>query len=207
MAETYDSVRDTYERRIREIRDNRDLSDEGRRRQMAQAKVDADKRFKALRADEHTAREQRRDNAMRRLFGRTQNENTLEYRDALARADQIKNPADAASLLRVARLSGDDSLQRAVAMKALDGSRGTLGGQSNAWADVVDDWASSDEHRQEALHELSNIDAVGVNRQARLQQRLLDSVSKRAMKPAELEGHNVEHLAYQADEHDASETA
>ncbi len=61
----------------------------------------------------------------------------VSYRDALDRADRLDTPAEAVALLRRARLTGDELLARAVAVRAAD-----LVARSAAWGEVLDEWAA-----------------------------------------------------------------
>jgi hypothetical protein len=118
----------------------------------------------------------------------------IGYRDALDRASALTSPEQAAQLMTQARMVGDEPLGRAVAMQALDKamSCGLVGGQ--AWAEIVNDWASTQPaHVDEALTELGSLhDApAGIAR----------SMAYSLATPSELDGRNITTLAAAADRH------
>jgi hypothetical protein len=199
-----DEIRQTYNTRIEELRGRKDLSEEGRRRQMAKAKLEADAKFRAIREKESTDRDARRDSLVKRLFGSeasvSDGAQLLAVRDALNRADDAKSPADARKLLRLARMSGDETLARATAARAYQGIRGSLGGARESWGAVLNEFAAGDPVTLERVGELLEIDAVGESRGRVLTQQLLGQMRAHATTPPELKSaDNIDGLAQDAD--------
>lgn len=99
----------------------------------------------------------RRDNPLRMLTpAATGAAETMSWRDALDRAEQITNPSEAIGLLRLADYSGDPDLGRAVAIRAAEESRRATPA-ALAWRAVLATWADRD-HDGAAL--LVDLDAL-----------------------------------------------
>lgn len=145
-----------------DINNRRDLSADGRKRQLARLQVDAKRELRALREQAAAANAARRDQIMDRLFRNPDSYDSsavISYRDALERADRVNNPTEAASLLKLAQRTGDAALARAVAAKALDAAMSDRNG-GDGWVNVVNAWGAEDNGRDELLTELSEITAV-----------------------------------------------
>ena len=189
--------------RVADVRSRKDLSGEGRRRQIAKAKDEADKAMRKLRVENEAARQQREETLLRRLFGNTAARDAtsvVSFRDAQDRAERLVKPDEAAELLARARRSGDNLLARAVGMRALDQARSALPGASVEWATVLDRWAQDEPPAvDEALTELGAIHQANSS-----PNRAMESTTYTIATPAELRGHNVTLLARQADKDDAA---
>ncbi len=89
-----------------------------------------------------------RDELLRRLFDAPAPHDAaaiISYRDAADRAERLTDPDEAIELLRRARMTGDDLLAKAIAVRAA--GRAAL---SVAWGAVIYEWADG---------ELARIDA------------------------------------------------
>lgn len=142
------------------INDSGDLSDTGRRRQLAAAYTRARTEMDKVKRDLTASRRARRDQLQRELFGavRTDPTSIVSHRDALDRADRIKSPEEAHSLLARARLSGDEALAQAAALRALDCARsGGVMGHAK-WGPVLDAWAAGDPRKDALLTELGEVE-------------------------------------------------
>jgi hypothetical protein len=141
---------------VQQVQERRDLSAEGRKRQLARVHTQFSAEMDQVRAAANEATEQRRNEIVRGLFGNPSpgdSTSVISYRDALDRADRVKTPEEAARLLRRAQQTGDTTLARAVAAKALDAAMGP--DANGAWAGVVNTWGAEDAGRDELLTELS----------------------------------------------------
>lgn len=197
-------IRDRYNARVADIRGRRDLSDDGRRRQLAAAKVDAGEKLKAIRQQVATNDATRRDQLVRSLFGQSVHggADALSVRDALTRADQLKGPDEAAALLRLARVSGDTVLARAVGARAYEGVRSTFGRGREQWGRVLDDWTGGREDTAADVDGLMELDGIGVRGSADLTARFMANLATSVARPAELSGvANLDGLARDADAH------
>ena len=187
--------------RVADLRRRRDLSDEGRRRQIAKAKEDADNAMRKLRVENEAARQRREETLLRQLFGNAAARDAtsvVSFRDAQDRAEHLTKADEAAELLARARRSGDNLLAKAVGMRALNQAR--LPGANTGWATVLDHWAQDEAPSvDEALSELG-----ALHRAHSAPSRLMESATFTVATPAELRGHNVALLARQADKDDAA---
>lgn len=199
-----DRVRRAYNERIADIRSRNDLSDDGRRRQLAAAKVETDQKMRLLRERQEQAVTERRNTLVRQLFGRpgtVDGAAALSVRDALTRVEQIHKPEDAESLLRLARTSGDPVLAQALAARSYELIRNatmTPAGRER-WGQVLAEWADGDPDTDQALAELLDIDHIGRSRSQTLTSMMIDRMRTSAHTPTELARANVTELARQAD--------
>ncbi len=119
-----------------DLRARKDLSEEGRRRQIAKARTDADAAMREIAKADQADREKRYASLIRQIFQNPKSYDStavVSYRDAQDRAAALKNAEEATALLSRARFTGDRLLAQAVAMRALDGAmRDTLG--NTGWA-------------------------------------------------------------------------
>lgn len=196
-----EQVQRRYHGRVTELRQRRDLSDDGRRRQMAKAKQAADKEMSQIRQQEVTDRDAREQELTRRLFGGTARDaaSATSRRDAEDRAQRLSRPQDALDLLGRARMSGDVQLAKAVAQHALGRVKALPA--ATAWAGVLDEWSVDEAPSvDEALTELGEL-----HRARSGPARFAGAVSYTLPPPAELGGHSIEQLARAAD-HGPDET-
>jgi hypothetical protein len=195
-----DTPMDRLHRRLQaevdEIRARKDLSDDGRRRQLAKVTDRAQREMRALSRQAAEDAERRKAELLATIFGTPSRDATaiVSYRDAMDRAGQLKTPEEATQLLAQARMVGDEPLGRAVAMRVLDQAmnRGLIGGQ--AWAELLNEWAATQPpHVDQALTELSAlVDAPG---------GIARSLAYSLATPSELDGQDLVSLAVAADRH------
>jgi hypothetical protein len=200
-----DNTRRAYDQRVADLRSRRDLSKEGLARQLAAAKIDADRTLKKLRQQQRDEVDGRRERLTRTLFGSNEisdGSRLLAQRDALAQADGLNTPEDAGKMLRVARLSGDVLLARAVGARAYDMIRSSVSGRREAWGNVVSQWAGDDQDIRTSVDELLEIDGIGPSRGKALTERFLNSMRATAARPIELkDAPDLHRLAAEADQH------
>jgi hypothetical protein len=153
------AIRATQAAKVADITNRRDLSDDGKRRQLARVHAKARDDMKNLRAKAAAAADQRRHTIMTELFGSSTSDSAavMSYRSALSEAEKLTNPAQAAELLQRARITRDPSLARAVAAKALNEALSPTA--AAGWTEVLNEWGSETQQRDDLLTELSGLDA------------------------------------------------
>jgi hypothetical protein len=163
MADTYTdraaAVRATQAAKAAGIANRRDLSDDGRKRQLAKIHADAKTAMRKIREEAAADADNRRNQILRELFGDPESYDSgsvMAYRDALDRAEQVKSAQEAQQLLQRARTTGDTKLARAVAAKALNQAMSPTAG--DGWVQVVNDWGGESQHRDKLLTELSGLE-------------------------------------------------
>ncbi len=103
-------------------------------REMAKATVDARKMADQVKTEVVTARQQRRNEVVRHLFGIAPGDGgILTMRDAADRANKIETPAAAGTALRQAQLAGDHSMAKAIARHAV----------TNSWTGIVSEYVDA----------------------------------------------------------------
>jgi hypothetical protein len=198
-----EKIQDRLRARVADIRARKDLSEDGRQRQLAKAKTDADTEMRKVRAADEAARVQREEQLLRRLFGNASARDaasTVSYRDAMDRAEGLATPDEAFELLARARRSGDDLLARAVGMRALDQARTALPARGVAWSAVLDRWAQDEPPDIDRIL----IELGALHRASSSPSRLVASVAHTVPTPPELRGQNIPALARQADKDDSA---
>src|SRR5947209_3913614 len=115
-ADEAERLRKTYAARLEALRNRRDLSDEGRRRQMAKLKTETSDALRTLATQDNEATETRKRRLLDRAFGTTvvPASQAVAQRDALDRAAKIKTAKEAADALALAKFTGDHQLAKAI---------------------------------------------------------------------------------------------
>lgn len=157
-------IQERYNEDVARVRENPDLSDEGRQRQLADlyagAKVKVAKHITAER--EMVAR--RRTELERELFGARKSPMqdagsfAISARDASDRAAQIKTADEALDLLRRAETNGDDVLARAVARVSAERMYSGIRLEDAKWEGILNDYVGSRPHLQATVEELGEIE-------------------------------------------------
>lgn len=113
-------IRADYEARLTEIEESTAFTEAGRKAEAAAAYLDAQEQIKAHADKVNAGIDTARNTAERRLFGpgAADPATILAHRDALERADKLGSAKAAAAALHRARFSGDDSMVRAITMRA-----------------------------------------------------------------------------------------
>jgi hypothetical protein len=127
-------------------RNNTTLSPEGRTRAIAQAWGELKSTLDAIRASIENATNNRRDQLAKQIYGLPSAADSLSYRDALDRVNQIPagDTRQALTLLEQARVSGDDLLTRAVLSRSY----------ADGWANVIDTYTTANPQTESAAEEL-----------------------------------------------------
>jgi hypothetical protein len=144
------AVRDAFAATLTTIRNDTELSDEGKRRRIARAWLDTSDKLRRLRDDHTSADEQRRAALEKRVFGTGGDPGAaVAYRDAVGRAEAVTSEKEATRLLERANRIGDTQLARAVALIASERS------YLNVWVDYRDSLGATDARAFTELTELN----------------------------------------------------
>lgn len=194
---TPEQIRNEYAAKLAGIRSRNDLSDDGRRRQLAKARVAAETAMREARKKRGADIASREESLLRALFGNTNARDAtsvVSFRDAQDRAARLKKPDEAQDLLTRARRSGDVLLARAIGMHAWEQVASRPAGM-NAWGAVLDAWAQDEPPAADAaLTELGEL-----HREMSGGARIMAGVQHSLEHPHELRGWNVHSLARDAD--------
>ncbi|TFB92778.1 hypothetical protein [Cryobacterium sp. HLT2-28] len=155
-TDTNSNLRTLAEQHMASIRNNRDLSNEAKLRQLARAYLDLKDGLNGLETGLDKTAADRRAVLERRLFGipNTADANSMiSYRDALDRASQIqtRDETTALAMLNKARTAGDDLLVRAVLATAFE----------REWVDVINEFAAKNPALDKDVTELWTIQQKG----------------------------------------------
>lgn len=139
---------------LESIRNDKKLTPEGKRQQIAAVYLQTKKQLESLKADEAQKRSAQIESPRRTLFGTTgasDAQTAISYRDAQERVGAlgIGDEDKAAKLLDQAMLSGDEVLVKAVIQRALDAQ----------WADVANKYIDKHPYYGAKLEELWNLDS------------------------------------------------
>lgn len=140
--EAAERIRKQYLEEVATLRADKDLSDEGRQRRLADAYVRTKTELQKHAAAEREELTNRKAQLEQRFY-RTSGSHfgdaatrAISVRDASDRAAQIKTPQEAMDLLRRAESNGDEVLTRAVVRVALDRPASGIQKTDDAWDDV-----------------------------------------------------------------------
>lgn len=155
-----------YSEQLQQIREARDLSDEGRRRQLAAAYASTRKQLDSLRKQEQERVAKRAGELEWQVFGpvRTASgtaSDAISVRDAQDRAARISKPAEARELLRRAEQNNDEVLARAIAQTALDrGRQAAIKQEVDAWDETLGAFYDARPHLSGVLQEQSELERL-----------------------------------------------
>jgi hypothetical protein len=199
-GEQADQIRRQHNARLEALRSRKDLSDEGRDRQIAKLKVETRDARRRLTKAKTDAIEQRKRRVEHQVFGTTGTlpSQITAQRNAMDRAAKIKTAAEADHELELARFTGDHGLAKAIAMRTYyDFVTGADPTFASEWINVLNKWAQDEPPSiDEALTELS-----GIHREQSTFARLARGMQAYVGDPVELRGKNVDRLAAEADGH------
>ena len=176
-----------FDRRVKAIRADPNLSAHGKRRAMAverHAAVTDIENIKAAAAQAYTARKQELE---RRMFGVHDHKGDVSalvsYRDAQDRVAEIKNGAEAQLMMRRAIRNGDTLLARALFDRGWEQSGDRIMG--SGWGEVVKAYvADVRPDLAESVNELGHLQHIGADRT----RRLTDAMETGVHMPPEMEG-------------------
>lgn len=142
-----------YSQRLEGIRGDKHLSEDGRRRELAQVFLRARDELRRLREEEAASLASRRRSIERSLFGfgsARGDAAMLSFRDAQQRVADIKSPRQALALLEGAERSGDHVLAQAIAAHAW----------GRSWRTVLDAYAAERPGVIDQFHALDEIERL-----------------------------------------------
>jgi hypothetical protein len=165
---------------IQTIRENGDLTPEGKTKQLASAYLRAEQKMNGVRDswDESTTRTVA--TGTKDVFGavNTEGADAISVRDAADRARQIQDADEASQLLSWAERNGDQVLARAIAQRAYDETKSPFGA---GWGEVLGTYT---EPRPDVAHAIQEIDAA---RRDDVETGFRSAITFSLHKPSELE--------------------
>lgn len=177
-------LRGEYQRLTDDIRNNRTLSEIGKRKELAILYLDYKPRMEALEAEETNIKQTRATTLRRDLFGLSgfaDPNAAISYRDAMDRAANIQDEDAAMTLLNRAELSGDTSLAKAVAARAFEAG----------WNRVINGYADANPSSEAKFNELIDLESYGKG-SAGFAQILGQAMAYSVDKPNELSGYTTD---------------
>ena len=157
-------VHERYLDRLARLRGDLDLTDDARRRRMAEEWNTARAELDELQKAERARLSKREVELERKLFGLGSYDGVsqaISTRDAQDRAAQLTRADQATELLRRAERNGDDALARAVAHHALQQSRQAMTpDQSRAWDAVLGEFVDTRPSTSPIVEELALIERL-----------------------------------------------
>lgn len=149
-----------YMRNLEEIRRNRELSENGKKRRIAELWLGHSKSMEAMREEYAAYRQERSQHLEKRLFGGTgylSTADTMTYRDAMLKASSIERESQALELLRGAKRIGDRIFAKAIAQRASE-----LDEHANVkWLTVLEAYAGEDQTIRADIEEYIDVTRPG----------------------------------------------
>ncbi|MGH3426074.1 MAG: hypothetical protein ACRD3Q_15375 [Terriglobales bacterium] len=193
-------IRKSLDSQIAALRQQKNLTREGRAARMAKAIEDAKAKLTALRDAETQGMTDQAEKLQRQLFGNRHGDDAriASIRDARDRAAQLdKDPDRAAAAMTRADRDGDHVLLRAYAEEAARRSRDPLG-NGQLWGGLFTQWADNQTGGTDAVEELQ---AIGHELSDPGQRLVRESAFGIGVLPEEIRGvGNMKALAAQADQ-------
>lgn len=178
-------IRARFKSDLQRIRDNNDLSADGKVKRIAGVYRDARTQIDELRRTADEARQERIRKLERQLFS-VEDDHQASYRDAVTRADTLGSEAEAQRTLERAHRTGDDVLAKAVAMVSTE----------RGWTDALDTYV--DKINPDATDTFNDLLAARREDQDKAR-RLSDSMTFNVQRPNELSAANDRDIAAMAD--------
>ncbi len=147
------------------LREDPDITDEARRRQLAEKWKTARKQLDDLQAMESRRLARREQELERRLFGAGTLDgasHAISMRDAQDRANRLASPADATDLLSRAERNGDQVLARAVAYHAVQQSPNVPTREAAEWDRVIGMFIDARPETSPVVEELAAIERLSI---------------------------------------------
>lgn len=154
---TADSIRAERDRKLANIRNRRDLSNEARRVAVARAQQDAEAKMQSLLQEETERYHRQRNFLERRLFGGDDSTGAgaMSARDAREKAAKLTDPREAQAAFQRAQRAGDTDMVKAIAAHAADQAGVHLLGA--AWQPIVSAYAESSPGKADTFNELASM--------------------------------------------------
>ena len=153
-------IREALGREVQYLRNQRNLTREGKQARIAAAIVKAQAKLAELRQAETQRLTERKDQLTKKLFGQTRPDDAkiLLIRDASDRAAKIGKVADMEEAMNRAEMAGDSVLLKALAQECARRSNDPL---QSGWGTLFQQWANAEYGANEAVEELGAIAAEG----------------------------------------------
>ena len=141
------ALKAAYADGLKQVRNDPNLSERGKQQLIARAYTNVSREIEKLSKQDRDINIKRYDEVERKLFGSSANnpEAALSFRDAVDRAAKLDDAQTAMQALGTARMSGDETLARAIVMKAWQAG----------WSNVTDTYAVENPAVTDQLAELS----------------------------------------------------
>jgi hypothetical protein len=168
QRDTAEQIRQQYATQVAQVNENRDLSEGGRKRRLAEIYVATKTKLDELATAEVQNLHSRKTSLERELFGARGVARGLDAgalaisaRDASDRAAQLQSPAEAAELLARAEADGDELLARAVARRCIQGSEAAMtSSAAGEWDQVTRVYLDSRPNLEPVVEELAEIETL-----------------------------------------------
>lgn len=148
---------DEFNQSLQQIRANKDLTPEGRQRQIANSFVRAKRQLDGLREDFSSGQATTAKVLAKDIFGTVSvaGADAISLRDAADRASQLSDPGEAVGVMQMAEDNGDEVLARAVAQHAYRSGKQAMFGDG-AWSSVLHGYLDSRPEVAAKLEEIEN---------------------------------------------------
>lgn len=155
-----ETIRERYRADVEKVRGNRDLSDEGRRRQLALLFTRTRNELREQAEKEREVLERRSSELERKLFagGDQLWQDPVSKRDAATRAAQLKTSDEALRLLGQAELTSDGDLARAIGRQSVQRMSTGVREVDAPWEDVFRAFMAPRAHLSPIVEELAEIE-------------------------------------------------
>lgn len=158
-------IQEKYNEQSRLLRDNEDLSDEGRSRQLAELYAKTQRDLNRLAETERSEAASRRKTLESQLYssgrlGQDPASHAISMRDAADRAAMLETPEQAGRLMRDAEANGDTVLARAILRRVVERPSSGARGADEAWTDVARDYVDRHGEVLSIVEELAEIEAL-----------------------------------------------
>jgi hypothetical protein len=187
-------IREMLGREVQEIRNQRNLTHEGKQARIAKAVVKAQAKLAELRQAETQRLTEHKDQLTKQLFGHVKPDDSriASIRDASDRAAKIVKVDDMEEAMNRAEMLGDPVLLKALAQECARRSNDPL---QSGWGMLFQQWANAEYGANDAVEELGTIAAEGdsTHRMHR------DHAFSVGALPTEVQTGNLKVLAEQAD--------
>lgn len=187
-------IRNTLGQEVQSIRNQRNLTRDGKNARIAKAVVKAQAKIAEQRQTETRRLSDRKDQLAKKLFGHIKPDDSriASIRDASDRAAKLTNVEDMAEAMNRAEMAGDSVLLKALAQECARRSNDPL---QSGWGTLFQQWANAEYGANEAVEELGALAAEGdsTHRMHR------DHAFSVGALPAEIQTGNLKILAEQAD--------
>src|SRR4051794_25378288 len=155
-----DTIRERYRADVEKVRGNRDLSDQGRRRQLALLFTRTRDELREQAAKEREVLERRWTELEKKLFtgGDQPWQDPVSKRDAATRAAQLKTSDDALRLLAQAEATDDHDLARAIGRQSVQHMSSGVRELDAPWENVFRAYMAPRAHLSLIVDELAEIE-------------------------------------------------